>query len=126
MFFKEIVKLMSEKEHGNLQEIQIIVNNKAYIYWGLSNELKKKAFPYTIPVKKEEIVNNYNILLSAKEWMAGFLTGESNFFIAVQKSKPKSGIAIWLHFSIAQDLRDLSLLKSFVYFCRFFWMWIYS
>jgi hypothetical protein len=29
MFFKEIVKLMSEKEHSNLQGIQRIVNNKA-------------------------------------------------------------------------------------------------
>ena len=44
------------------------------MYWGLSNELKK-AFPETIPVKKEERINNYNILASAKEWIAGFATG---------------------------------------------------
>lgn len=66
MFFKEIVKLMSEKEHSNLQGIQKIVNNKASMNGGLSNELKE-AFPYTISVKKEQIVNNHNILLSAKE-----------------------------------------------------------
>jgi hypothetical protein len=29
VFFKEIVKLMSKKEHSNLQGIQNIVNNKA-------------------------------------------------------------------------------------------------
>lgn len=51
--------------------------------------------------------------------MAGFSTasaGESNFFITVQKFKTKSGIPTSLRFSIAQDLRDLSLLESFVDF----------
>lgn len=45
--------------------------------------------------------------------MAGFSTGESNFFITIQNSKTKSGIAASLRFSIAQDSRDLSLLESF-------------
>lgn len=40
---------------------------------GLSNELKE-AFPYNIPVKKEERINNYNILASAKERVAVFST----------------------------------------------------
>ena len=115
VFFKEIVKLMSEKEHSNLQGIQSIVNIKASMNWGLSNELKE-AFPDTVPVKKEDMVSNYNILVSAKEWMAGFSTGESNFFITVQKSSTKSGIANSLRFSIAQDSRDISLLESFVDF----------
>jgi hypothetical protein len=88
--------------------------------WGLSNELKK-AFPETIPSNKQERVNKYSIVGSAKEWVAGFSTGESNFFITVQKSKTKSGIAVSLRFSIAQDLRDLSLLESWVNFfeCRY-------
>ena len=75
---------MWEKEHNTLQGIQKIVNNKASMNWGLSDELKE-AFPETIAVNKEERVNNYNILTSAKEWVAGFSTGKSNFFIAVQK-----------------------------------------
>ncbi|KAF1922133.1 uncharacterized protein M421DRAFT_105124 [Didymella exigua CBS 183.55] len=74
VFFKEIVKLMSEKQHS------------------LSDELKK-AFPDTVPVKREDIVSNYNNL-----------------------SKTKSGIASSLRFSIAQDSRDISLLESFVDF----------
>ena len=53
MLFKEIVKLMSEKEHNNLQGIQKIVNNKASMNWGLSYELKE-AFPETILVKKNK------------------------------------------------------------------------
>ena len=48
--------------------------------------------------------------------MAGFCTGESNFFIAVQKSKTKSGLAVSLRFTIAQHSRDLLLLESFVNF----------
>jgi hypothetical protein len=46
--------------------------------------------------------------------MAGFATGESNFFITIQKSKTKIGIATSLRFSIGQDTRDLYLLESFV------------
>lgn len=42
--------------------------------------------------------------------------GESNFFIAVQKSKTKSGLSTSLRFSIAQQSRDLLLLESFVNF----------
>ena len=48
--------------------------------------------------------------------MSGFSTGESNFFITLQKSKTKSGLATSLRFSIAQHLRDLLLLESFVKF----------
>ena len=48
--------------------------------------------------------------------MAGFCTGESNFFITVQKSKTKTGLATSLRFSIAQHSRDLFFLESFVKF----------
>ena len=48
--------------------------------------------------------------------MAGFYIGESNFFIQVQKSKTKTGLATSLRFSIAQHSRDLLLLESFVKF----------
>jgi len=48
--------------------------------------------------------------------MAGFCTGESNFFITVQKSKSKIGFTTSLRFSIAQHSRDLLLLESFAAF----------
>lgn len=54
------------------------------MYLGLSNKLKE-AFPDTIAVKKEQIVNNYNIIMSGKEWMAGFSTGESDLFYYCSK-----------------------------------------
>lgn len=40
MLRKKIIKLMLEKEHRGLQEIQKMVNNKAWMNWGLSNQLK--------------------------------------------------------------------------------------
>ena len=108
VLFKNIIKLMLEKTHSTLEGIQKIVNIKASINLGLSNELKD-AFPETMPVVKEA----KDIKDIPLEWMAGFSTGESNFFITIQNSKTKSGIAASLRFSIAQDSRDLSLLESF-------------
>lgn len=113
--FKKILNLMLEKEHTSIEGIQNIVNNRASMNWGLSNVLKE-AFPNTVVVKREERINNYNILAHSEEWIAGFSTGESNFFIAVNKSKTNRRIYTSLRFSIAQDLRDVSLLESFIDF----------
>ena len=40
-FFKEIIKLMLEKEHSTLEGIQKIVNIKSSMNWGLSIVLKE-------------------------------------------------------------------------------------
>lgn len=108
---------MLEKQHTNLQGIQKIIHIKASMNWGLSDQLKQ-AFPNTIPVIREERVMNYNILVYSKQWIAGFSTGESNFNIAIHKSKAKGSIYTSLRFSIAQDLRDIALLESFVDFFK--------
>ena len=44
--------------------------------------------------------------------------GESNFYIAINKSKTRDSIYASLRFSIAQDLRDVVLLESFVDFFK--------
>ena len=46
----------------------------------------------------------------SSNWIAGFSAGDSNFFITI------SGTKVWLRFSIAQDSRDILLLKSLVEF----------
>ena len=74
--------------------------------WGLSENLKI-SFPSIIPVKRVEIEDNILSNLSP-DWVAGFSTGESNFYIAI------SGTKVWLRFSIAQDSRDKLLLKSLI------------
>ena len=119
ILFKQVAFLMLNKEHNNLEGLQKIVNLRASLNWGLPNNLKE-AFPEVIPGEKynkfspcqgESIYNNL-----LPEWVAGFSTGESNFFIAVQKSKSKSGLTVWLRFSIGQHSRDLLLLESLVNF----------
>jgi NADH:ubiquinone oxidoreductase subunit K len=115
--FKQIVLLMFNKEHSTLEGIQKAVNFKASLNWGLSDELRK-AFPNTIPSKKLGIYNENNKLYNNlhPKWIAGFSTGESNFFINVQKSKAKSGLTNSLRFTIAQHSKDLLLLESLVNF----------
>ena len=117
VLFKNVINLMLEKQHTNLKGIQKIINTRASMNWGLSDQLKK-AFPNTIPIIKEQRVINYNILVHSKKWIAGFSTGESNFYIAINKSKTTESIYASLRFSIAQDLRDIALLESLVGFFK--------
>ena len=93
---------MLNKEHSTLKGVQKIVNIKASLNLGLSNDLKE-AFPDTIPTKNLESWTENNIVYNNlyPEWLAGFSTGESNFFITVQKSKNKSGLFTSLRFSIS-------------------------
>lgn len=110
LFKKIVIKLLNNNKNINSNEIQEIVNIKASLNLGLSKELKL-AFPNSVPVIKPD--NLFKNIIEPL-WIAGFATGESNFFIAVQKSKTKSGLSVSLRFSISQHSRDLLLLESFV------------
>ena len=116
LLFKEIVLLMLNKEHNTSEGLQKIINTKASLNLGLSNNLRI-AFPTTVP-SSLKLVNSSQAKNDKlhPEWVAGFSTGESNFFIAVQKSKTKSGLSVSLRFSIAQHSRDKLLLEKFVNF----------
>ena len=117
LLFKQIVLLMLDEGHHTLEGIEKIVNIRASLNTGLSDELKE-AFPNweAVPIKNlgNSITNKISYSNIHPDWLAGFATGESNFFIAVQKAKTKSGISTSLRFSIAQHSRDLLLLESFV------------
>lgn len=108
---------MLEKQHTNLEGIQKIINTRSYMNWSLSDQLKQ-AFPDTIPVIREERVINYIILVHSKQWIAGFSTGESDFYIAINKSKTTDSIYASLRFSVAQDMKDVALLETFVDFFK--------
>jgi hypothetical protein len=112
--FKQIVSLMSENKHTNLEGLKEILVHRASLNWGLSKTLKE-SFPSIVPVgpsKEEEKVKIEDNILKrlSSEWVAGFSTGESNFFITI------SGTKVWLRFSIGQDSRDILLLKNLVKF----------
>ena len=106
--FKQIVLLMSENKHTTLEGLKNILEYRASLNWGLSKNLKE-SFPSIVPVKKVKIEDNKLSNLSS-DWVAGFFAGESNFFITI------SGTKVWLRFSIAQDSRDILLLKNFIPF----------
>lgn len=76
---------MLNKEHNTLEGIQKIVNIRASLNKGLPSNLKE-AFPMTIPATLyvERFIKNNNL---HPEWVAGFSTGESNFFIALKNLK---------------------------------------
>lgn len=85
---------MKEKQHSTLVGLQKIVNIKASINWGLSENLKE-AFPKTIPLNKPNV--NISYCSMSPEWIAGFATGESNFYIAIQKSVRRLLKVVYLH-----------------------------
>lgn len=98
---------MLNKKHNNLEELQKIVNLRAFLNLGLSKDLKE-AYPEVVAIKKSNNITEAMFNNLSPEWVAGFSTGESNFFITVQKSKTKSSLAVWLRFSIGQHSRDPS------------------
>ena len=122
LLFKQVVLLMVNKEHTTLEGIQKIVSLKSSLNWGLTTELKN-AFPDIASSNNLEsfIIKTADQKLDKilhPEWIAGFATGESNFFISVRrvrgKSKNKSGFTTTLRFSIAQHSRDLLLLENLI------------
>jgi hypothetical protein len=83
--------MLSRKEHLTKEGLQQIVNLRASINNGLSDELK--CFPGVKPVQRplvtdQEIKNPY--------WISGFVCG--CFFIDSYKSKTKVGFAVHLNF----------------------------
>lgn len=106
IIFKHIVSLMSENKHTTLEGLKEILEYRASLNWGLSKNLKE-YFPSIVPIKRVEIEDNRLSKLSSN-WIAGFSAGDSHFFITI------SGTKVWLRFSIAQDSRDILLLKSLV------------
>lgn len=116
LIFATIVKLLSENKHKTQQGLQEIINYRGGLNWGLPEKLEI-AFPLTQPVSRA-LINKVAGKLPdnfSPEWLAGFCTGESNFFIVISNSSGK-GTYTWLRFSIGQDSRDISLLEEVVKF----------
>lgn len=72
ILFKQIVKLIEQRDHLNKEGLQEIINIRASLNLGLS-DLQKESFPNTIPVIRPSISLS-NIL--QPDWMAGFISGE--------------------------------------------------
>lgn len=107
--FSKIVEIIKNKEHLTIEGLHKIVNLKATLNLGISNDLIK-SFPET-KIMERDVYNNISIPDS--NWLSGFSEGESCFYISIYKSeKSKSGLAVQLVFKITQHSRDIELLKN--------------
>jgi hypothetical protein len=114
LLWKEIVLMIHGRQHLSMQGLLAIVNIRASINLGLSDDLAR-AFPDTNPVLRP-IIEDKDRTIQHPEWVAGFTTGEGTFFISINKDRNRVGVGFSLLFSIAQHIRDEMLIRSFVDF----------
>ena len=102
--FCQIIELMENKEHFNLNGLSKIISIRAAMNKGLSDKLKI-AFPNIIPISrpliKDQVIKN-------PYWLVGFVDGEGCFYIRITKTTLNS--QMYLKFIISQHTRDNGLL----------------
>lgn len=107
--FKQALELMQSKEHLTEAGFRKIIEIKASMNWGLSDELNSK-FPEIIPMLRPLVLDNK---IPHPEWMAGFTSGEGSFMVRVKQSSNLKGWNLELKFQITQHTKDAQLLASF-------------
>ena len=110
LLFKEIFTKLQNKEHLTEIGLQNIINIKASLNWGITDELKL-AFPNTVVIERP-LITDFEI--PHPQWIAGFSTGEGCFLVNLRKSNShRLGYQVMLVFKLTQHLRDKQLLKNF-------------
>lgn len=111
LLFREIILMMGRGEHLDKGNFRTIINIKASLNLGLSEELKV-AFPETVAVPRPLV--DYPTIPDP-EWVAGFVSGEGCFYIGLWKEASRRlGIKVAAKFLIAQHSRDEVLMRSFI------------
>ena len=111
LLWREIILMMQRNEHLTDEGLQAIVNMRASLNLGVSDELKA-AFPNIIPVSKPS-VSDYKI--QDPHWLVGFTSAEWCFMIRIKNSSThRLGFQVLLKFSITQQSRYEQLLRSLV------------
>lgn len=108
--WRDIILKLDQGEHLREGGIQAIVNLRTSLNRGLSEKLKA-AFPKTIPVNKEVVIEQ---AIPHDLWLAGFTSGEGCFFASIKVNNKKAGYQVVLMFELTQHYRDERLLKSFI------------
>lgn len=115
ILFREIVMKMMQREHLNKEGLQTIVNIRASLNLGLSEDLKA-AFPKTIPVSRPLVENSK---IPDPEWIAGFTSGEGCFYVGAWEAPDRRlGVRVAIKFIITQHSRDELLMSSLVDYFR--------
>jgi hypothetical protein len=110
ILFKEALSLVKNKDHLTKEGLQEIINIKASLGFGLSEEILNN-FPHTTPVVRP--------VVSCPDkfdpyWVSGFVDGDGCFMIrTIKSSSYKLGYSTFLGFSIHQDVRDFNLMMKF-------------
>ena len=111
--FKRVVDIKESGRHTTLVGLQEILNIRASMNKGLTEELNI-AFPKTIPVVRP-LVSETDQIIPDPYWVAGFVSGEGNFSIGITKSpNSKIGYSAQLRFKLTQHSRDQFIMRSFV------------
>ena len=94
--WKQIVDIKNREGDLTSDDLQKIVNIKASLNKGLSDELKA-AFPDTKPVLRPEVKFSG---IPDPHWLSGFVDAEGCFMISTQKSRSyKQGVQVIAKFS---------------------------
>jgi len=102
---------MSQKEHLGQSGLIKIVNIKASLNWGLSDDLNK-FFPNIVPINRPKVELSE---IPNPNWLAGYVDGEACFFAEIGQSKTHStGFQVRLKFILTQHFRDKLLMSSLV------------
>jgi hypothetical protein len=108
--FKQVLKIINNKEHLTKKGIEQIVAIKASMNKGLSEELIN-VFSNIKPIPRPIIINH---TIKDPNWLAGFVSGDGNFLISIFKNNNRNGFTVRLMFRITQHSRDIVLMKSLI------------
>jgi len=107
ILFKQIVLLMNQGCHLSIEGLQQIINIKASINLGISENIKSE-FHSIIPVTRP-IIDTEQI--PDPQWILGFVEGEGSFDISIYSSKGNVGFGVKMRFRIPQHERDPKLIE---------------
>jgi LAGLIDADG endonuclease len=108
--FKKVFNIIKNKNHLTNEGLQQIINLRASMNIGLSDNLKFQ-FSKITPVERPNVCTK---IIPDPNWIAGFVNGDGCFEVIIQKSKNKIGFQIRLKFSITQHERDIKLMKLLI------------
>jgi len=111
LLFKQIIELVKNKEHLTTEGLRKIIELKASMNNGLSEE-HKIAFPDILSVERPMVPFTP---MADPNWFIGFTEGEGCFSVNITASKTvQVGYQVQLLFRISQHIRDAQLMGSLV------------
>lgn len=109
MFFKQAAELYFDKCHFLKEGLYKIVNIKASMNLGLSNNLKNEFDEFKI--YNRPLIQTKNI--PDPHWISGFVSGDGSFDINITKDPTaKQNYRVQLRFRITQHSRDIELMNT--------------